>query len=51
MRIEGIPVYVQPLLAKGTVMRALKDTPHEYILVDSTETLNGLLTALCPHST
>ena len=44
--LRGMPVYILPFLAKGTVRRCLKDTPEECVLVDSRATLEHILAHL-----
>lgn len=42
-QLAGMQVHINPLLEKGTVVRCLKDTPQEYVVVDSEETLKDLV--------
>lgn len=44
--IEGLPVYVNPLIGEKTILRCLKDTPQEYLIVDSLKTLEDALAEL-----
>lgn len=41
--LDGIPVYINPLVGESTIVRFLKDTPQEYIIADSMETVAELI--------
>lgn len=41
--LQAIPVYVNPLIGPNQIMRVLKDTPQEYLVVDKLETLRDAI--------